>query len=266
MTASPGSERAAETVRAYDASGRAWADGADPVFDRLAEAVVACWPGPLAGRRVLDAGAGTGAACRAVAAAGGIPVAVDAAWGMLREYGGPSVTADFARLPCRTGAFQGAVATFSLTHAPDAAAGFREVARAVAAGGPILASGFLGGRDHPSKAVVEAALAAAGWRRPAWFSSLRGAREHEVAVLEGAARSAGLAGVECLELDVDTGITEPEAMVAWRLAMAHSAPFVAALDPTRRAALVGRAVAALQGAPPVVLSIGVVRARAPGGA
>lgn len=247
-----------ETRRAYDASGAAWARDASVVYDRLAEAVVSCWPGPLDGRVVLDLGAGTGAASRAIEAAGGIAVAADAAVGMLRHYDGPAVAGDAAALPVRSGAVDGAVATFSLTHVPDPVVGFREAARVVVPGGPVLASAFRASAEHPVRAAVEAALAGEGWSPPAWYTQVRGAREQEAEMLFEAAAAAGLADVTRIDLDVDTGVGDPRAMVACRLAMAHSAPFVATLPPVRRAALVRRAVESLRGAPPLVLAVAVI--------
>jgi hypothetical protein len=59
-------------VRAsYDAAAGGWASGPGPMYARLAGALIAAAPVPLAGRRVLDLGAGTGAAGRAALAAGG---------------------------------------------------------------------------------------------------------------------------------------------------------------------------------------------------
>jgi SAM-dependent methyltransferase len=254
---------ASDIVRAYDASGRAWARDAAAVTDRLAEAVVGCWPEPLVGRLIVDLGAGTGSASRAVAAAGGVPVALDPAVGMLRHVRVPSVAADAATLPIRSGAADGLVATFSLTHLPDPVAGFREAARVLVGAGTVLASAHVGGRDHPVKAAVDAALAAEGWRPPRWYVDMRSVRDREAAVLLDAARAAGLVQVGRIDLDVDTGLREPDAMVAWRLAMAQAAPFVASLAPARREALVRRALGALGDAPPLVIRVAVIRGHTP---
>ena len=50
---------------AYSATGAAWQAGPGRIYDRLAEVMLASPPAPLAGQRVLDVGAGTGAATRA---------------------------------------------------------------------------------------------------------------------------------------------------------------------------------------------------------
>lgn len=261
MRASPGSE----AIDAYNTSAQAWARDAAVVYDRLAQAVVACWPGPLAGRRILDMGAGSGAASRAVTAVGGVPVALDSAVQMLRRCGVVGVVGDAAACPLRTGAVDGVVATFSLTHLEDPAAGFREAGRVTVAGGPVLACAHTGGAEHPAKAVVEEVLASEGWSSPGWFTALRARRGEEPAILLDAAVAAGLVQVERIDIDVDTGVRDPLTMVLWRLAMAHSAPFVAALAPPRREALLRRAVAALGEPPPLVVGVAVIRGSAPPG-
>jgi hypothetical protein len=51
--------------------------------------------------------------------------------------------------------------------------------------------------------------------------------------------------VALLERDVDTGVAEPRHIVAARAGMAHLAPFVASLEPSRREAFLAAAVAAV---------------------
>jgi SAM-dependent methyltransferase len=94
MVGEPGAQggRSAEltpAVRASnDAAAGGWASGPGPMYTRLAEALIAAAPVPLAGRRVLDLGAGAGAAGRAALAAGAAQVvAADLATGMLRATG-----------------------------------------------------------------------------------------------------------------------------------------------------------------------------------
>jgi ubiquinone/menaquinone biosynthesis C-methylase UbiE len=70
----------------------------------MAQLLVGWSPVPLAGRVVLDVGAGTGLAGRAAQAAGGHVLAVDLAASMLRAAAAPGVVADIRRLPMRTGA------------------------------------------------------------------------------------------------------------------------------------------------------------------
>jgi hypothetical protein len=55
---------------AYSATGVAWRDGPERVYQRLADVLVAASPLPLTGQRVADVGSGTGAASRSIAQAG----------------------------------------------------------------------------------------------------------------------------------------------------------------------------------------------------
>src|SRR5687767_7852362 len=116
---------------AYSATGAAWQVGPGRVYDRLAEVLVDLSPVPLAGRLVLDVGAGTGAASRAIARAGGRPVAVDLALGMLavdRRRRPPGAVADGRRLPLATDSCGAVVAAFSFNHVPDPQRAFGEAA------------------------------------------------------------------------------------------------------------------------------------------
>src|SRR5580700_3658967 len=87
----------------YDAAADEWADGPGPMYAPLARALVAAAPVPLAGRLVLDLGAGEGVAGRAALAAGARRVvAVDLSEAMLRRGGGGRpVVADAVALPFR---------------------------------------------------------------------------------------------------------------------------------------------------------------------
>ena len=67
----------------YAGAGRRWALGATLVYGPIAAELVAMSPHPLAGRTVLDAGAGTGAASSALAARRARPVAMDLSFDML---------------------------------------------------------------------------------------------------------------------------------------------------------------------------------------
>ncbi len=113
---------------------------------------------PVAGRRVLDLGAGTGVAGRAALAAGaGQVVAADLAVGMLRRGAAAlhPVAADAAALPFRDGSFDLVVAAFCLSHLGSVPAGLREARRV---GRAIAASAFAPGWTHPAKAAVDEAL------------------------------------------------------------------------------------------------------------
>jgi ubiquinone/menaquinone biosynthesis C-methylase UbiE len=160
---------------AYSRTGAAWQRGPALVYDRLADELVGCAPEPLSGRLVLDLGAGTGAATRALRAVGADVVAVDAAVGMLAASVPLSrpVVGDALALPLRTEALDAVVAAFSLNHLADPVAGLREAARVTKAGGIVLASAYADDDAHPAKQAVEAAAAASGWTMPEWYKALR---------------------------------------------------------------------------------------------
>jgi SAM-dependent methyltransferase len=227
---------------AYDAAAPAWAHGAQRVYLPLAEALVD--QAEVAGRRVLDLGAGTGVAGRAALAAGARSVvAADVAVGMLRGCEPPlrPVAADALRLPFRDHSFDLVLAAFCLGHLPSLAAGLREARRVSAA---IAASSFAPGWTDPAKAAVEAALRPFGYLPPAWY--LRFKQETEPAagdpeVLAAQLAAAGFAQVLIRPVTVRTGLSAPAERAAWRLGMAHVAPFISGLP-------AGDAVAARQAA------------------
>ena len=221
-------------VRAgYDAAAGGWASGPGPMYDRLAAALIAAAPVPLAGRRVLDLGAGTGAAGRAALAAGaGQVVAADLAVGMLRAAG-PAlhpVAADAAALPFRAGSFDLVAAAFCLNHLLDPAAALAEARRVGAA---LAASTFAAGWTHPAKDAVDAALRpfgyrsrpgtpASAWTRTGWPAGRR---------------RRGFRRVRVRIVTVPAGLVTPAELAAWRLGLAQFAPFLRSLDaPARTAA------------------------------
>lgn len=269
----PAPEVTSSMGEAYSRSGAAWEDGPMRVYGRLAGAVVARCPVPLAGARVLDLGAGTGAASRAVLAQGGRPVALDVAVGMMaagRAAGlpVPAVAGDALRLPFPPGAFGAVVAAFSLNHVVDLAAALAEAVRVLAPGGGLVASGYSVRDSHPVKAAVEAALAERGWVAPAWYDDLRGRAIPGMATVEaatGAAADAGLAA-EAVDVVVDMDDLEPADLVAWRLGMAHCAPYVDSLPPAMREELQARSLELLgPGPPPLRRAVVILTARAPTG-
>jgi len=150
---------------AYDATGWAWERGPGRVYNHLANVLVDLAPASLAGRTVLDTGAGTGAASRAIRGAGGWPVALDIAQGMLAAAGPerpPSVVGDVARLPCGDGRLDGAVAAFALNHTAQPAGALAELRRVCRHGSPVVVSAYAADDDHPVKGVVDRALRSAG--------------------------------------------------------------------------------------------------------
>ncbi|MFL6206285.1 MAG: class I SAM-dependent methyltransferase [Acidimicrobiales bacterium] len=252
---------------AYSATGAAWRDGPQRVYGRLAEVLVASSPVGLEGHRVADVGSGTGAASVAIARAGGRPIALDLAAGMLlvdRTDRPPAVVADARSLPLATGSCRAVVAAFSFNHVPDPHAAFAEAARVTGPGGAVLASAYATDDSHPVKRAVEVAAIESGWSRPAWMAEVT---EHAVpllATVDGARRVAAAAGLvaEVEQVDVAFPELDAAALVRWRLGMAQVAPYVAGLAPDRRAQLERRALELLGPDPePLVRRIIVLVAR-----
>ena len=154
----------------YARSGPRWALGAELVYGPIAAELVATCPHPLAGRTVLDAGAGTGAAGAALCGAGARTLAVDLSHAMLAWQAAtrpPCAVADVRALPLRSGSVDDCVAAFVLNHLTDPGAGFAELARVTRPGGAVLAAVF--GTDSGSAArdrIDAAASAADGRCRP----------------------------------------------------------------------------------------------------
>ena len=244
-------------ARAYDATGGVWSDGPARVYDRLAEALVAESPVPLAGRLVLDVGAGTGAASLALVAAGARVVAVDVAPGMLRAHGvdgAGRVAAEATALPIADRAVDGVVAAFSFNHLLVPADGFREATRVGRLGAPVLVAAYAADDDHPAKQAVDTAAAEAGWRPEAWCDALRAGAAAQLATVDGMRAAAAVPGLvgNAAHRRVDLPEIDPAAMVGWRMGMAQVAPFLAARGPRVRRAVARRAIELLGPEPPPV--------------
>lgn len=269
---SPGRSGLAVTVgvAAYSATGGAWQQGPGFIYDRLAEVLVGRSPIPLDECRVLDVGAGTGAATRAALAAGAAAVvAVDAAYGMLAYEAPqrpPAAVGDALALPFTASAFDAAVAAFSLNHLTDPAAGLREMARVTRSGGALLAAAYAADDNHPVKTAVEAALAARGWVAEAWYATLRATAIPRLATVDACA-AAGAAAA--LDAQVELALVpfrelDAQDLVAWRLGMPQHAPFLSRLPPDDRDAVVTDAVARLgDTAVPLVRPILIMAAISP---
>ena len=220
---------------AYELSAPGWRRGAEQVYVRLAEALVAS--APVEGARVLDVGAGTAVAGAAALNAGAAGVvAVDLATGMLRLRD-PRILAagaDAARLPFAADSFEVAVAALCLGHLPDPGGALAEVRRVARS---VVASAFAPGWTHAAKAAVDEAMAGFGFTLPDWYVRVKA--QGEPAVTDAGAwgrlaRSAGFARASTARLEVDSGLRTPAEIVAWRFGMAHLAPFVATLTETQR--------------------------------
>jgi len=259
----PAAELTAKLRGAYESAAPAWAHGAERVYLPLAQALVG--QVEVTGRRVLDLGAGTGVTGRAALAAGarGV-VAADVAVAMLRRCEPPlcRVAADAMHLPFRDRGFDVVLAAFCLGHLPSLAAGLREVRRVGAA---MAASSFAPGWTTPVKEAVEGVLRPFGYVPPAWYLRFKQETEPaagDPAVLAPQLAAAGFGQVRIRPLIVQTGLSSPAELAAWRLGMAHVAPFMSSL-PARDAAAARqaaeRAVAA-SAAGPLTVSLLVTTA------
>lgn len=248
---------------AYDLSAEAWAGGPARVYGKLAEALLAAAPVSLPGARVLDVGAGTGVAARAALAAGAARVVgVDISASMLGDGHGTlvPVLADAAALPFGAASFDLVVAACCLSHLPDPQRALREARRV---GTAIVASAFTADWSHPAKASADDALAALGYRPPPWYVTFKATSERRLAdpdSLAALAVAAGYDNVRVRIVDVATGVDDPADLVAWRLGMAHVAPFVRSLAPGQHAQLRHAAEDALVGAPPLVVPLVILDA------
>jgi ubiquinone/menaquinone biosynthesis C-methylase UbiE len=248
------------TRAAYDAAASGWDAGPGPMYRALATALVAHAGRPVAGQRLLDLGAGTGAAGAAALAAGAEHVvAADLAPAMLTHgaAGLAPVAADAAALPFPDHTFALTLAAFCVGHLPDVAASLAEVRRVSAA---LAVSSFAPGWTHPAKSAVDGVLAESGYQPPDWYRTFKEETEpraQDPAWLRGQLAAAGFTDVTVRTLSVGTPIGTPAQLAAWRLGMAHVAPFVAALPPGSRAALLRAAETAVTraGGPPLTVSM-----------
>lgn len=247
-----------EIRQAYDAAAPAWRVGPARLYGVLAEVLLDHAPVPVRGAVVLDAGAGTGVAGAAARVRGAARVvAADLAPEILAPGG---VAADLRRLPFRDRAFDLAVAAFSLGHLDDPVLGVRELRRVAPA---LLASAFAEGWTHPAKEVVDDVLAVHGYRAPDWYTAFKDGPERRAGApdrLVDLAVAAGHHDVRVRRVEVATGLSAPRDLVAWRLGMAHVAPFVATLPETAQQALRSEAERGLAGAPEVVVPMLVLTA------
>jgi SAM-dependent methyltransferase len=248
---------------AYDSGARLWAAGPEPVYASLARALVARVDAEVAGGRVLDLGAGTGVAGRAALAAGARSVvSVDSALGMLRGCGAGlhPVASDATALPFRDGCFDLVLAAFCLGHLDRPAAGLRAARRVAPA---LAASAFEAGWNHPAKAAVDEVLAAFGYRPPPWYVTFKRDTEpwaSDPAALGRDTTAAGYTDIRLRTITVDTGLSRPAELAAWRLGMAHVAPFVGSLTAARRISLRRAAETAVTGTGPLVVDMLVLTA------
>ncbi|MHC1562198.1 class I SAM-dependent methyltransferase [Actinomycetospora sp. C-140] len=236
----------------YADAARGWATGAARVYGPLAAQLVASAPHALAGRRVLDVGAGTGLASSALRAAGAHPVAVDRSPAMLAWDAAarpPGVAGALEALPLRDGAVDDAVAAFVLNHVDDPTAALAEIARVVRPGGAVLATVAAATTAHRAvRDRIDVVVADAGFSPPGWYAHLTTVQSPqlgEVPAMAAAARAAGLAVVDVTEHAADVGVERAEDLVDYRLGQAHVASWLAGLGADERAALRRAAVDAV---------------------
>jgi ubiquinone/menaquinone biosynthesis C-methylase UbiE len=242
---------------AYSATGAAWQAGPGRIYDRLADTLLDHAPSSMAGRLALDVGAGTGAASRAIRRAGGTPIALDLARGMLAFDQGhrpPAVVSDARRLPIASGTCGAVVAAFSYNHLTDPERALAEGRRVLAPGGFLLASAYANGDSHPVKDAVDRAAQEMGWRQDPWVTSLKASAIPHLATVEGAQRAVLAAGLAAEVRAVDVAFPELDAeqLVAWRMGMAQVAPFLAARTDAERRFVANRALELL-GEPEVLV-------------
>jgi SAM-dependent methyltransferase len=120
--------------------GLALAEGHDPepFYTQLAAATVAVFPFPVAGRRVLDLGSGSGELSRALETIGAVGIPVDLGWDNCRHshHAGMAISqADGRSLPFADGTFDGVVCSNLLEHTPTPERILDETCRVLRPGG-----------------------------------------------------------------------------------------------------------------------------------
>jgi SAM-dependent methyltransferase len=228
-----------------------WDAHAARVYGPIAAELVAAAPHPLRGRVVLDAGAGTGLASRALAAAGARVVAVDLSPDMLRWQRGsrpPAAVGDMNRLPLRDDAVDDVVAAFVLNHLPDPMPAFRELTRVTRPGGAVLATVYATDSSNGVRDLIDAVAVDHGFRWPAWYLEIKqvaAPRLGTAAAMAEAARAAGLSGVDVVEHAVDVGLDRPEQLVDYRLGQAHCRAWLDGLSAAARSRVRAEALRAV---------------------
>jgi ubiquinone/menaquinone biosynthesis C-methylase UbiE len=167
------------TADRYAGTRRRWALGAELVYAPIAAQLVSTCPHPVAGCTVLEAGAGTGAASKALAARRARPIAMDLSYGMLAwntTARPPSAVADIRAVPLAADSVDDAGAAFVLNHLTDPGAGLAELARVTRPAGAGLATVFSITSRDPARDRIDAVAQDVGWQVPGWYTELKGHR------------------------------------------------------------------------------------------
>jgi ubiquinone/menaquinone biosynthesis C-methylase UbiE len=231
----------------YARSGERWALGAELVYGPIAAELIGTSPHPLAGRIVLDAGAGTGAASAALRRRRARPLAVDLSVGMLAWHAAsrpPCAVADIRALPLGTGSVDDTVAAFVLNHLTDPNAGLAELARVTRPGGAVLAAVFGNDSHSDARDRIDTAALAAGWQIPDWYRQMKAAAAPilgTAAAMAAAARAAGFTAVHAEERQIDVGVTQAGQLVRYRLGNPVFEDWLDAIGPERAHAFAARA-------------------------
>lgn len=230
----------------YARSGERWALGAELLYGPIAAELVGTSPHPLAGRTVLDVGAGTGAASAALRRCRARPLAVDLSAGMLAWQSAsrpPCAVADIRALPLGTRSVDDAVAAFVLNHLTDPEIGLAELARVTRPGGAVLAAVFGNDSHSDARDRIDAAAVAAGWQVPDWYRQMKIAAAPILGTAAGmaaAARAAGFTAVHAEERHLDVGVTQPGQLIRYRLSSPIFADWLDAIGPQIARAFVVR--------------------------
>jgi SAM-dependent methyltransferase len=231
----------------YRGAAAGWATGAARVYRPLVQALVAGAPHDLAGRTVLDVGAGTGLGSEALRQVGARPVALDYSYDMLawnRAQRPPAVVADVLALPLATGAVDDVMAAFVLNHVdePD-----RGLGSCVGSSGPVVRCWPT---CSPTAPAARRATRSTGWRRsgavvvPDWYTRVKEVAAPLLGSAEAmgaTAEQVGLVALDVSERAVPVGVETAESLVAYRLGQANYVEFLASLgddaEAFRRAAV-----------------------------
>jgi len=240
------------SVDRYAGAQDRWAAGASLVYGPIADALVDLCPHDLAGRVVLDIGAGTGVAGVALAGRGAHQLAVDLSYDMLawnRAARPPAAVADVRFLPLAGGAVDDCVAAFVLNHLVDPAAGFAELIRVTRPGGAVLACVYSNASRSEDRDRVDAVARAEGWVVPDWYLELKAGATPVLGSAErvdGAARDAGLVDAVVDERSIDVGVTTPEQLVEYRFGQAHYSAWLDQIGEARAAIVRSKAADAIR--------------------